>query len=60
MRGWLLAGVAVSMLRSAAWAEDAAEAISVEFKELPVVVDIDSAREAGADRAASTVEDNLC
>lgn len=57
---WSGQAVVAIVADSRAQAEDAAEAISVEFEELPVVVDIDSAREAGTDRAASTVADNLC
>ncbi|MCU4179895.1 xanthine dehydrogenase family protein molybdopterin-binding subunit [Bosea sp. BH3] len=57
---WSGQAVVAIVAESRAQAEDAAEAISVEFEELPVVSDIDRAREAGADRAASTIEDNLC
>ncbi|MGX5735739.1 xanthine dehydrogenase family protein molybdopterin-binding subunit [Bosea thiooxidans] len=57
---WSGQAVVAIVAESRAQAEDAVEAVSVEFEELPVVVDIDSAREAGADRASATVEDNLC
>jgi len=57
---WSGQAIVAIVAESRAQAEDAAEAISVEFEELPVVSEIDRARETGADRAASTVEDNLC
>lgn len=57
---WSGQAVVAIVAESRAQAEDAAEAISVAFEELPVVSDIDRAREVGADHAASTVEDNLC
>lgn len=57
---WSGQAVVAIVAESRAQAEDAAEAVVIEYEELPVVVDIDQAREAGAARAASMVEDNLC
>ncbi|MBN9448285.1 MAG: xanthine dehydrogenase family protein molybdopterin-binding subunit, partial [Bosea sp.] len=57
---WAGQAVVAVVADTRAQAEDAAEAIVVEFEELPPVVDVDAAREPGADRAASAVADNLC
>ncbi|PTM42969.1 xanthine dehydrogenase family protein molybdopterin-binding subunit [Bosea sp. 124] len=57
---WSGQAVVAIVAETRAQAEDAAEAIVVEFEELPVVVDVDAAREPGSDRAASTIADNLC
>jgi aerobic carbon-monoxide dehydrogenase large subunit len=57
---WSGQAVVAIVAEARAQAEDAAEAILVEFEELAAVVEIDQAREPGADRAALTVADNLC
>lgn len=57
---WSGQAVVAIVAETRAQAEDAAEAILVEFEELPAVVDIDAARDAGAARAAAAVLDNLC
>ena len=43
-----------------AQAEDAAEAVMVEFEELPAITDIDAAREPGAALVSPDLGDNLC
>ena len=43
-----------------ALAEDAAEAVSIEFEELPAVVDIDDAREPGSPVISPELGNNLC
>lgn len=57
---WSGQAIVAIVAETRAQAEDAAEAILVEFEELPAVVDIDAARETGAARAAAAVPDNLC
>lgn len=57
---WSGQAIVAIVAETRAQAEDAVEAILVEFEELPAVVDIDAAREAGAARAAAAVPDNLC
>ena len=57
---WSGQAVVAIVAETRAQAEDAAEAILVEFEELPAVVDIDAAREPGSDLAACGVDDNLC
>ncbi|MCP4565476.1 MAG: xanthine dehydrogenase family protein molybdopterin-binding subunit [Bosea sp.] len=57
---WSGQAVVAVVAETRAQAEDAAEAILVEFEELPPVVDIDAAREPGSDLAAMQAEDNLC
>lgn len=57
---WSGQAVVAIVAETRALAEDAAEAVVVEFEELPPVVDIDRAREPGAERAALAVADNLC
>jgi carbon-monoxide dehydrogenase large subunit len=57
---WSGQAVVAIVAESRAQAEDAAEAIVVEFEELPVVVDIDAAREPGSALAAGGIGDNLC
>ena len=57
---WAGQAVIAIVAESRAQAEDAAEAVSVEYEELPVVSDVDQARSFGAAKAASSDEDNLC
>lgn len=57
---WAGQAVVAVVADSRAEAEDAVEAIVIEFEELPAVVDIDLARTPGADRAAADLENNLC
>jgi len=57
---WAGQAVVAVVADTRAQAEDAAEAIAVEFEELAPVVDVDAAREPDADRAAVAVPDNLC
>ncbi|MDR6953369.1 carbon-monoxide dehydrogenase large subunit [Ancylobacter sp. 3268] len=57
---WSGQAVVAVVADTRAQAEDAVEAVLVAFEELPVVADIDAAREAGANRAAAGIEDNLC
>ncbi|ALA17718.1 MULTISPECIES: xanthine dehydrogenase family protein molybdopterin-binding subunit [unclassified Chelatococcus] len=57
---WAGQAVVAVVADSRAEAEDAVEAIVIEFEELPAVVDIDLARAPGADRAAAGLENNLC
>ncbi|WP_424630823.1 xanthine dehydrogenase family protein molybdopterin-binding subunit [Bradyrhizobium sp. SYSU BS000235] len=46
---WAGQAVAAVVARTRAIAEDAAELVNVDYEELPVVADIDAAREEGAD-----------
>ena len=57
---WSGQAIVAIVAETRAQAEDAAEAIVVVFEELPVVVDVDAAREPGSALAAGGIEDNLC
>ena len=57
---WAGQAVVAIVADTRAQAEDAAEAVMVEFEELPPVIDIDAAREPGADRVAEELGDNIC
>ncbi|MBL8571144.1 MAG: xanthine dehydrogenase family protein [Phreatobacter sp.] len=57
---WAGQAVVAIVADTRAQAEDAAEAVMVEFEELPPVIDIDAAREPGADRVAEELADNIC
>ncbi|WP_029003834.1 xanthine dehydrogenase family protein molybdopterin-binding subunit [Azorhizobium doebereinerae] len=57
---WSGQAVVAIVAETRAQAEDAAEAVTVAFEELPAVVEVDHARAPGADRAALAVADNLC
>jgi len=52
--------VAVVVAKSRAAAKDAAELVAVEFDELPVVADIESALAEGAPRVHQHFDDNTC
>ncbi len=57
---WSGQAVVAVVADTRAQAEDALEALLVEFEELPAVVDIDAARQPGADLVESTLSDNIC
>lgn len=57
---WAGQAVVAIVADTRAQAEDAAEAVMVEFEELPPVIDVDAAREPGADRVAEELGDNIC
>ncbi len=52
-------GVAIVLADSRYQAQDAADAVSVEYEELPAVVDPQRATEAGAPQLHADVEDNI-
>lgn len=57
---WAGQAVVAVVADSRAQAEDAAEAVAVEFEELPAVADIDAALAPGAPTAAPGLADNVC
>ncbi len=57
---WSGQAVVAVVADTRALAEDAAEAVSVEFEELPAVVDIDAARELGSPVISPELGNNLC
>jgi carbon-monoxide dehydrogenase large subunit len=57
---WAGQAVVAVVADSRALAEDAAEAVLVEFEELPAVVDIDVAREQGSPVISPELDGNLC
>jgi carbon-monoxide dehydrogenase large subunit len=57
---WAGQAIVAVVADTRALAEDAAEAVSVEFEELPAVVDIDAAREPDADLISPALGDNIC
>jgi CO/xanthine dehydrogenase Mo-binding subunit len=57
---WAGQAVVAIVADTRAQAEDAAEAVSVEFEELPAIADIDLAREPGAELVSSELGDNIC
>ena len=57
---WSGQAVVAVVADTRALAEDAAEAVHVEFEELPAVVDIDAAREPGSPVISPELGNNLC
>jgi carbon-monoxide dehydrogenase large subunit len=57
---WSGQAVVAVVADTRALAEDAAEAVVVEFEELPVVVDIDAARAPGSPVISPELGDNVC
>ena len=57
---WSGQAVVAVVADTRALAEDAAEAVYVEFEELPAVIDIDAAREPGSPIISSELGDNTC
>lgn len=57
---WSGQAVAAVVADTRARAEDAVEAIEIEFEELPAVTDIDAARQPGAATVSDAVPDNVC
>jgi carbon-monoxide dehydrogenase large subunit len=57
---WAGQAVVAIVADTRAQAEDAAEAVTVEFEELPAITDIDAAREPGAALVSPDLGDNLC
>ena len=57
---WSGQAVVAVVADTRALAEDAAEAVSIEFEELPAVIDIDAAREPGSAVIAPELGNNLC
>ena len=57
---WSGQAVVAVVADTRALAEDAAEAVSIEFEELPAVVDIDDAREPGSPVISPELGNNLC
>ncbi|WP_395678513.1 xanthine dehydrogenase family protein molybdopterin-binding subunit [Inquilinus sp.] len=57
---WAGQAVVAVVADSRAQAEDAAEALAVEFEELPAVADIDAALAPGAPTVAPGLADNVC
>jgi len=57
---WSGQAVVAIVADTRAMAEDAAEAIHIEYDELPAVVDIDAAREAGTPVITPELGDNVC
>jgi carbon-monoxide dehydrogenase large subunit len=57
---WAGQAVVAIVADTRAQAEDAAEAVMVEFEELPAITDIDAAREPGAALVSPDLGDNLC
>jgi carbon-monoxide dehydrogenase large subunit len=57
---WSGQAVVAVVADTRAQAEDAAEAVMVEFEELPAVTDIDAARAPGAPLVAPGLADNIC
>ncbi|HTH96663.1 MAG TPA: xanthine dehydrogenase family protein molybdopterin-binding subunit [Stellaceae bacterium] len=57
---WAGQAVVAVVAASRAEAEDAVEAITVEFEDLPILVDTDDARAPGAPTAAAEMADNIC
>jgi len=57
---WSGQAVVAVVADTRALAEDAAEAVIIEFDELPAVVDIDAAREPGAPVISPELGSNLC
>jgi len=57
---WAGQAVVAVVADSRAAAEDALEAIAVDYEELPVVVDLDAARQAGAPAINPEAADNVC
>jgi carbon-monoxide dehydrogenase large subunit len=57
---WSGQAVVAIVADTRAQAEDAAEAVSVEFEELPAIADIDRAREPGAELVSPELGDNIC
>lgn len=57
---WTGQAVVAVVADTRAQAEDAVEAVLIDFEELLPVVDVDAARELGGDRAAAGLDDNLC
>jgi aerobic carbon-monoxide dehydrogenase large subunit len=52
--------VALVVAQTALQAQDAAEAIDVEYRDLPVIADVDDALAAGAPKIHADYPDNLC
>jgi carbon-monoxide dehydrogenase large subunit len=57
---WSGQAVVAIVADTRALAEDAAEAIMIEFDELPAVVDVDAAREPGSPVISPELGDNIC
>jgi aerobic carbon-monoxide dehydrogenase large subunit len=57
---WSGQAVVAIVADTRAMAEDAAEAVHIEYDELPAVVDIDTAREAGTPVITPEFGDNVC
>ncbi|QCI65366.1 xanthine dehydrogenase family protein molybdopterin-binding subunit [Phreatobacter stygius] len=57
---WAGQAVVAVVADTRAAAEDAAEAVLIDFEELAVVGDIDAARAEGAERASGSIDDNIC
>jgi carbon-monoxide dehydrogenase large subunit len=57
---WSGQAVVAVVADTRALAEDAAEAVAIEFEELPAVVDIDAAREPGSPVISPELGNNLC
>jgi aerobic carbon-monoxide dehydrogenase large subunit len=57
---WSGQAVVAVVADTRALAEDAVEAVYVEYEELPAVVDIDAAREPGAPVISPELGDNIC
>jgi aerobic carbon-monoxide dehydrogenase large subunit len=57
---WSGQAVVAIVADTRALAEDAAEVVSIEFDELPAVIDIDAAREPGAALISPELGSNLC
>jgi len=57
---WSGQAVVAVVADTRALAEDAAEAVSIEFEELPAVIDIDAAREPGSAVISPELGNNLC
>ncbi|MDB5504064.1 MAG: carbon monoxide dehydrogenase [Tardiphaga sp.] len=57
---WSGQAVVAIVADTRALAEDAAEVVSIEFDELPAVIDIDAAREPGAALISPGLGSNLC
>lgn len=57
---WAGQAVVAVVADTRALAEDAAEAVQIEFEELPAVVDIDAARKPGSPVISPELGDNVC
>lgn len=57
---WSGQAVVAVVADTRALAEDAVETVAIEFEELPVVIDIDAAREADSPVISPELGDNLC